>query len=163
MTTAIYKNRIEDKEILERFMNLPEDESEDIELWIPSGPLFSRGYERIVYGDHGPYIEYQRKHILVELISKKGVNEGYYRTPELPDAEKCLRYYISLCPIHDGCVFKYIKVYWQIKPVSDKPNAPRREDEKPSCFNRVEGYADYRRGYFYISPYALVRNEVVRE
>lgn len=25
MTTAIYKNRVEDKEILERFMNLPED------------------------------------------------------------------------------------------------------------------------------------------
>jgi hypothetical protein len=159
MTTVIYQNRIEDKEVLERFMNLPEQGSEDIELWIPSGPLFSRGYERIVYGDHGPYIEYTLEHIQLDLVSKKSGE----RIPKLPSAEKCGYYYISLCPMHEGRVFKHLKVYWQIKPVSDKPNAPRREDGKPSCFGRSEGYADYRRGYFYISPYALVRNEVVRE
>jgi hypothetical protein len=157
MTTAIYKNRVEDKEILERFMNLPEDGSEDIELWIPSGPLFSRGYERIVYGDHGPYVEYTREHIVTDLVSKHGVNEGRYHIPALPDPVKCHFYYISLCPMSDDRVFKHLKVYWQIKPVSDKPNAPRREDEKPSCFNRAEGYADYKRGFYYISPYSLVR------
>lgn len=157
MTTAIYKNRIEDKEILERFMNLPEDGSEDIELWIPSGPLFSRGYERIVYGDHGPYIEYTLQHIQTDLVSKKGFLEGRLTLPKLPSADKCHFYYLSLCPMHNGNVYRHLKVYWQIKPVSDKPNAPRREDEKPSCFNRLEGYADYRRGFYYISPYLLVR------
>jgi hypothetical protein len=155
-TTAIYSNRIHDKEVLERFMNLPEEGSEDIELWVPSGPLFSRGYERIVYGDHGPYIEYNRDQILLELFSRKGLREGKRYVPELPDEEKCHLYYISLAPV-DGDRVLRLKVYWQIRPVSDKPNAPRREDEQPSCFNRAEGYADYKRGMYYISPYALKR------
>lgn len=160
MTTAIYQNRIKDKEVLERFMSLPENGSEDIELWIPSGPLFSRGYERVVYGDHGPYIEYQREQILLELVSKKGVRAGRLYMPELPD-ESCHFYYLSLCPVDGDKVFKYLKVYWQIRPVSDKPNAPRREDGQPSCFGRVEGYADYKRGFYYISPYALTRKNNV--
>ena len=159
MTTAIYQNRIRDKEVLERFMQLPEEGSEDIELWIPSGPLFSRGYERIVYGDHGPYIEYRRGQILMNLVSKKGIREGKFYVPELPDEDTCHIYYISLCPVDGDRAFKYLKVYWQIRPVSDKPNAPRREDGEPSCFNRAEGYADYRRGYYYISPYALQRHD----
>ena len=29
------------------------------------------------------------------------------------------------------------------------------EDGRKSNFNRVEGYADYRRGYFYVDPYDL--------
>ena len=151
MTTAIYPNRIEDKEILDRFMNLPEDGSKDIELWIPSGPLFSRGYERIVYGDHGPYIEYKRDHILLGLISKKG-NFIF----DLPDPKKCKFYYFWMQPV-EYKVYKQIKVYWQIKPVSDKPNAPCREDGKPSCFGRAEGYADYKRGMYYVDPYSLER------
>jgi hypothetical protein len=152
VTTAIYQNRIEDKEVLERFMKLPEEGSKDIELWIPSGPLFSRGYERVVYGDHGPYLEFRKHHILLDLLSKQGLN-----IIKLPDQNKCKIYYIGLYPVFNKKSFKNIKVYWQIKPVLDKPNAPRREDEKPSCFNRVEGYADYKRGMYYINPYKLER------
>ena len=48
-----------------------------------------------------------------------------------------------------------IKVYLQIKPVTDMPNAPKRDDGKPSCFNRAEGYADYKRKKFYVDPYAM--------
>jgi len=146
MTTAIYPNRIEDKEILKRFMSLPEEGSKDIELWIPSGPLFSRGYTRIVYGDHGPYIEFDAHNILLKLVSKFGNDIS-----TLPDPESCKLYFFWMYP--EG--YKRIKVYWQIKPVSDKPNAPRREDEKPSCFGRVEGYADYKRGMYYVDPYLL--------
>jgi hypothetical protein len=154
MTTAIYSNRVEDKEVLERYMSLPEDGSNDIELIIPSGPLFSRGYQRIVYGDHGPYIEYTRKHILLPLTSRFGNS-----VEELPDPEKCKLYFIWLHPVE----YKRIKVYWQIKPVSDKPNAPRREDGKPSCFGRAEGYADYRRGFYYVDPYLLDRKDEKKE
>lgn len=35
------------------------------------------------------------------------------------------------------------------------PNAPKRSDGKRSSFNRTEGYADYKRGYFYVDPYLL--------
>lgn len=147
-STAIYKNRKEDKEILERFMSLPEEGSKDIELRIPSGPLFSCGYERIVYGDHGPYIEYTRNQILHDLISRQGL-----KLVNLPDINKCKYYYFWLFPVN----YQRIKVYWQIKPVSDKPNAPLRADGKPSCFGRVEGYADYKRGMYYVDPYLLER------
>ena len=129
-------------------MSLPEEGSKDIELWIPSGPLFSRGYTRVVYGDHGPYIEYDRAHIQLDLISKFGNNIN-----TLPDQENCKFYFFWLNPVG----YNRIKVYWQIKPVSDKPNAPYREDGKPSRFGRKEGYADYKRGMYYVDPYLLER------
>ena len=150
MSTAIYENRKEDKAVLEDFLSLPEDGSKDIQLWIPSGPLFSTGYERIVYGDHGPYIEFQRDHIKMNLVSKLGNS-----IESLPDPEKCKVYYIWLHPVG----YSHLKVYWQIRPVTDKPNAPRREDGKPSCFGRVEGYADYKRGLYYVDPYLLERRD----
>lgn len=148
MTTAIYPNRLEDKEILERFMDLPESGSDSIELSIPSGPTFSKGYQRIVYGDHGPYIEFTRENIVLQLLTKTNKPATF-----LPSADKCVFYYIWMYP--EG--YKRIKVYWQIKPVTDKPNAPLREDGKPSCFGRLEGYADYKRGFYYVDPYQLTR------
>ena len=129
-------------------MHLPEEGSKDIELWIPSGPLLSKGYERIVYGDHGPYIEYNRHHILLDLISRSGIDIKF-----LPNPDKCKYYYFWMHPVGH----RNLKVYYQIKPVSDKPNAPLREDGKPSCFGRAEGYADYRRGMYYVNPYSLER------
>jgi hypothetical protein len=49
-----------------------------------------------------------------------------------------------------------LKVYLQLKSVKNLPNAPKRKDGRPSCFNRVEGYADYKRGFYYVDPYDLI-------
>jgi hypothetical protein len=100
-----------------------------------TGPLTTR----VVYGDHGPYIEFDKHHILLPLYSRFGD-----ALPSLPDPDTS-KYYYWLHP--KG--FPQTKVYWQIKPVTDMPNAPRRVDDKKSDFNRKEGYADYIRGMFY--------------
>ena len=118
----------------------------DFEFYIPGGKILFKGYERIVYGDHEPYIEFDKKSLKHTLLSKFGQRIDYNNLPE-----ECKYYYYWLFPIGEP----RIKIYLQIKPVSNLKNAPRREDGRKSNFNRVEGYADYRRGYFYVDPYDL--------
>jgi hypothetical protein len=152
-STAIYPNRLEDKLELESKLSLAEQGNEDINFYLPDGSLLAKGYERIVYGDHGPYIEYRRDHLKCKMYSKFG-NVINYR--ELPDLDYKY-YYFWLYPSD----FENIKIYLQIKPVTNLPNAPKRIDGKKSDFNRTEGYADYKRGYFYISPYEVKIPKVV--
>jgi hypothetical protein len=151
-TTAIYPNRIEDKKELEQSLDLSEFGNSYTEFYINTQRkdlkedfLFAKGYERIVYGDHGPYIEFKKKHIQMDLIPKFG---NKINLDNLPD-KNYKYYYFWLYPLYN---YK-LKVYLQIKPVHNLPNAPRRKDGKKSNFNRKEGYADYRRGYFYVDPY----------
>lgn len=100
------------------------------------GTLFAVGYHRIVYGDHGPYVEFEASDIVLPLYNR------------FPGEQKPDIYYIWQYPQdHRG-----VKVYFQLKDVHDIPNAPRREDGKRSNFNRAEGYADYKPGYYYVAP-----------
>jgi len=146
-TTAIYPNRVDDKLQVENKIGIPEFGNDSIDLYVPGGPLFSKGYVRVVYGDHGPYIEFEEKHILIPMKSKFN---NFVDTENLPPLDYKW-YYFWLCPR----AYPDIKVYLQIKPVTSIPNAPKRADGKPSCFNRAEGYADYRRGCFYVDPFQL--------
>ena len=144
-STAIYDNRLEDKRELEERLGLREEGDNDTEFMLPNDYIFAIGYERIVYGDHGPYIEFDRKHLKGQMFSKFGNMIDYNNLPGLDHKY----YYFWLYPRG----YEDIKIYLQIKPVSNLPNAPKRADGKPSAFNRAEGYADYKRGYFYVSPY----------
>lgn len=148
MTTAIYPNRVTDKEELEITLGIPEDGNGDASFYLPSGELFAKGYVRIVYGDHGPYLEFDKCNIKAKLRSKFN---NKIDLDNLPREDYSKFYYYWLYPVSDPD----IKVYLQIKPVTDLPNAPRRPDHRPSAFGRKEGYADYRRGYIYIDPYML--------
>lgn len=145
-TTAIYDNRLLDKQKVEQITSLQE-EGDDETMFYTSSGLFAKGYTRIVYGDHGPYIEFDKKHIKHKLRSKFNNSVDYNNLPGLDHKY----YYFWLYPEGNP----EIKVYLQIKPVHNLPNAPRREDGMKSNFNRVEGYADYKRGYFYVDPYVL--------
>jgi hypothetical protein len=147
ISTAIYPNRIRDKEELEAHAGLPEfQDNGPLFVFFLRRLLFAVGYSRVVYGDHGPYIEFERKHILCPMRSKFG------RMPEeLPPEDSVAFYYFWL----EACDSPGSKIYWQIKPVSDRPNAPKRDDGRPSAFNREEGYADYKRGFYYVNPYDL--------
>jgi len=144
-TTAIYPNRIKDKELLEMGRGLQEEGNDNEQFKLSDGRLFAQGYVRIVYGDHGPYIEFSKEHIKLNLVSHFGNDIDFDNLPENPKF-----YYYWLHPTRSN-----IKVYLQLKPVTDKKNAPKRDDGKSSCFNRKEGYADYRRGYYYVNPYDL--------
>jgi len=147
MTTAIYPNRIEDKAELEAILSLSEEGNLYTQFYLADGTLFAIGYTRIVYGDHGPYIEFTRDQIAATLSPKFNNSIDLDNLPINPKY-----YYYWLYP--DGN--PDIKVYLQLKPVTNLPNAPRRLDGKPSAFNRKEGYADYKRGYIYVDPYVLI-------
>ncbi len=150
MTTAIYPNRQEDKRALEARLGLQET-GDEVTYFYHEGYLIAKGYTRIVYGDHGPYIEFHDRHIVCHLVDKYG------RFPpdplKLPPETEANFYYYWLHPQGTN-----LKVYLQIKPVTNLPNAPARADGKPHRFNRKEGYADYRRGFYYINPYSLTTN-----
>lgn len=146
-TTAIYDNRIEDKKQLEEKLKISEEENSTSKFYLPNGDLLCEGYDRIVYGDHGPYLEFSLHHLKAELYSKFG---NKVDTDNLP-GEDYKYYYFWLTPRKNP----EIKIYLQIKTVHNLPNAPRRDDGKKSSFNRKEGYADYKRGFFYVDPYSI--------
>lgn len=149
-TTATYPNRLKDKEKLEKLISLNEIGNSTTEFYI-TNDLLAVGYTRVVYGDHGPYIEFEKKNFVLDLKSKFGNND----LDNLPGLD-FKYYYYWLYPIgHNN-----LKVYLQIKPVHDLPNAPRRTDGLKSSFNRKEGYADYKRGFYYINPYDLIIKHV---
>ncbi|MCX5657199.1 MAG: hypothetical protein NTZ48_03095 [Candidatus Omnitrophica bacterium] len=134
-TTAIYPNRIRDKEELEQELDLPEfGESVDIVFITRGGYIIARGYNRIVYGDGGAYIEFIRYQINWScLILERGGFRGYFHKLYTPDR---------------------VMIYDQIKTVEKLPNPPRN----PGAFrgNRKEGYADYRIGMLYIDPHNII-------
>lgn len=150
-STAIYENRIQDKIELELKLFINEFGNEQQIFYLTNKKIFAEGYKRIVYGDHGPYLEFEHKHIKCRLFSKFGKS---FKHDDLPGSE-CKYYYCWLFPYGD----ENTKVYLQIKPVNNLPNAPKRNDGKQSSFNRKEGYADYKRGMYYVDPYSLIIGE----
>ena len=92
-------------------------------LYFKDGVLFANGYERIVHGKRGDYVELTKEQIQLPLKShfkqelpKEITNESFY--------------YYWLEPIN-----RDEKIYWQ-------------------C--RIVGYADYKVGFYYISPKLLI-------
>ena len=145
-STAIYPNRIEDKKLVENLFSLKEFGNEEQIFYIRDEIVFI-GYDRIVYGDHGPYIEFSNRHIRRKLVCKFTGKVIY----SLSVPSKPVYYYMWLYPQD----MPEVKIYYQLKTVNNLPDAPLREDGKPSKFNRKEGYADYKVGKFYISPFII--------
>ncbi len=69
-TTAIYPNRINDKNRVEIDLNLEEFGDDKTKFILPNNDLFAIGYNRIVYGDHGPYVEFLMDNIHIDLVGK---------------------------------------------------------------------------------------------
>lgn len=75
-------------------------------LYFKDGTLFAMGYERIVHGGRGDYIELTKEQILIKLKSK--FNQ------DLPDKiSNEIHYYYWLCPIE-----REEKIYWQCRTVN---------------------------------------------
>jgi hypothetical protein len=138
-TTAIYPNRIADKERIERTQGLAEFGDEDTEFRTRKGTLLAKGYVRVVYGDHGPYIEFEPRHIKATLRKKF----------DRPLPARC--FYEWLEPT-DG---SGTKVYDQKREVKNLRNPPPNADGTRFRGERTEGYADYRAGFIYVSPEEL--------
>lgn len=97
-----------------------------VPLYFKDGMQFSSGYERVVHGGRGDYVELTKEQIVVSLKSK-------FNNPIPKEIQNEPYYYYYLVP--EG---RTEKVYWQIKTVK---------------------YADYKIGYYYISPDLLLSFE----
>lgn len=91
------------------------------------------GYRRVLYGDHGPYLEFTCWQIQWEafpVVKPKQSSRAYYDERFTAD--------------------KHAKAYEQRKAVHDRPNPP--SDQWSVKNHRHDaGYADYQPGYIYVS------------
>lgn len=131
-STVDTANRRLDRDRVETRHGLKEQGTGDVVFKDKRGKQVARGYDRIVYGDHGPYIEFRSEQICWEAFPHhklKGPSRHYH---EHYTADRS------------------VKLYDQFNTVHDQPNPP---PGTYSCNNnRPEGYADYRVGKLYISP-----------
>jgi len=131
-TTAIYENRILNRKELFSEISLDEEGNEDTLFYTKFENLLCSGYERIVFGDHGPYIEFHSSQIEYDNWTCKRQGVGYFD-----------QYFPR-----DG---SGILMYAQRVSVKNLPNPPKGRWTFRG--NRKEGYADYKVGMFYISPW----------
>lgn len=131
-TTAIYENRIKERKELLSDIPINEFGDPNVLFYTTSDLLICQGYNRIVFGDHGAYIELLNDNILFDNWKVKRQGIGYYD-----------QYY----PTDNSSIL----LYAQRKDVSNLPNPPK--GKRSFNGNRKEGYADYIAGRYYISPY----------
>lgn len=127
------ENRKRDAERIALTLGLSEEGDPTTEFFTMHGTLIAKGYLRIVYGDHGPYIEFLPSQMVRDawrLSAKKGPMAWY-----------------DECQPKDGA---NCKLYVQKRDVKMLPNPPRGKYSANN--NRRNGYADYRVGRLYISP-----------
>jgi hypothetical protein len=129
-TTVDSANRKRDKERIESTLGLPEFGNEIQKFFTLHGIHIATGYRRIVYGDHGPYIEFERHHVLFDkFILKRKFWFAWY------DEWRAL----------DGTM-----LYDQKRTVENLPNPPKGKYSVKNA--RSEGYADYVVGMLYVDP-----------
>ena len=144
VSTADTPNRQSDKRWVESKRKLPEFGNFRAGFRAgPNGVVFgSKGYNRIVYGDHGPYVEFLKEQVDLSRLRK---NQAKTQQP--------LRYYdewfANVVPQPAGGAS--VMLYEQLKRVDNQPNPPPGAHSVPN--NRSDGYADYNVGCFYVDCY----------
>lgn len=145
VSTAKFPNREENREELtERFNGrLIESGSPHTMFFSKKGTLLAQGHIRVVYGDHGPYIEFLPEQMVRPSWKAIRVGIGWF----------------DECQPSDG---SYCKLYVQTKEVTMLKKPPMGVN---SCYNNRyesnEGYADYRKGRLYINPFELGRIDII--
>jgi hypothetical protein len=76
-------NRVRDADIVSRCRGISEEGNEKTQFQsaINRHPtILATGYTRVVYGDHGPYVEFEERHLEMQnwpRIKEKGKNAFY--------------------------------------------------------------------------------------
>eukprot|EP00439_Symbiodinium_sp_Y106_P079260 s600_g17.t4 len=131
-TTAIAPNRQRDKSRVENSLGLAEFGDAWTEFYsTTSGLPIGRGYDRVVYGDHGPYVEFSAHQLCWSTFP------AFVDKPEMSFFDE---YYTA-----DGLTM----LYAQKRTVVNKPNPPNGPWSAQN--NRPEGYANYLIGKFYLA------------
>lgn len=134
-STADCWNRLRDKQRVEAELGIREFGVADVDFFDASAPdiKVACGYERVVYGDHGPYIEFRTDQIVwssLPTVILKPVH-AYYDE------------------YHSEAGF--VHLFHQKRSVDHKANPPPGGIRH----NRESGYADYKVGMCYVSPSML--------
>lgn len=98
-------------------------------LYTHNGIKIAEGFERLVIGDYGAYIEYDLSQVPAGMRYSVEPGQEYRKLPGWRDRVKYIWYTVPDSEPH-------IKIYWQLRPVS---------------------YADYKRKKFYISPFEILQ------
>mmetsp|Transcript_45606 Transcript_45606/g.132145 ORF Transcript_45606/g.132145 Transcript_45606/m.132145 type:complete len:396 (+) Transcript_45606:123-1310(+) len=113
--------------------------------------ILAVGYERVLYGDDGPYIEFNHNQVRWEgwphFHSKKGYKNSYY-DEYYTDASHAL-WRKRWQQWEPNATSGLAMLYAQTQPVNDRPWAPSAI-WRPHA-RREQGYADYRPGFYYLS------------
>lgn len=98
-------------------------------LYTHNGIKIAEGFERLVIGDYGAYIEYDLSQVPAGMRYSVEPGQEYRKLPGWRDRVKYIWYTVPRSDPH-------IKIYWQLRTVS---------------------YADYKRKKFYISPFEILQ------
>ncbi|CAE7721289.1 unnamed protein product [Symbiodinium pilosum] len=139
-------NRKRDRKWVENRLGIPEegDGSTTFVNELDTSVVIAVGYRRVLYGDHGPYLEFTKHQIKWEsfpVVKPDKPSHAYYDERFTED--------------------QHVKAYEQRKTVRDKPNPP--PGPWSASHNRFDtGYADYQPGYVYVSAAIPQMNKLVR-
>mmetsp|Transcript_59919 Transcript_59919/g.111024 ORF Transcript_59919/g.111024 Transcript_59919/m.111024 type:complete len:234 (-) Transcript_59919:118-819(-) len=130
-STADCWNRVREKDLVEGELGLPEYGMR-VDLFDASCPgcRVADGYTRVVYGDHGAYVELDPSQVCWESLPVVTLKPSHAYYDE---------YYTQ-----GG----FVRLYKQKRSVEHKKNPPAGGVRH----NREGGYADYKVGMCYISP-----------
>lgn len=112
------------KELIPKNLNINGDEN--LKLYTSEGTHISNGYDRIVIGDYGPFIEFSKEKIVRNNIKVKKGEEFRIKDPNFINEVKYI--WLTAKDASD------IKIYYQKRTVK---------------------YADYKEEMFYISPFEI--------
>lgn len=151
-------NRLQDQRRVHQELGLREVGDSTTVIWERAGAedgggigaVLAVGYERVLYGDGGPYIEVMGSQVRWEawphFHDKSGFQAYYDEYFTAASYGTWSRRWEAWNPRHsDGVLMLYAQRY----AVDDRPWAPGAASS-PHAF-RSGGYADYRPGYFYIT------------
>ena len=118
--------------------NLPEwckdEKSKEVSFYSASGTKICNGYNRVVIGDYGAFIEVKPEQMCLDNICCKKGQE--YRIKDERYANRVKYHWLTTMDFSD------CKIYYQQKEVS---------------------YADYKAGMYYISPYEMFAYEYEKQ
>ena len=134
-TTCSTQYRIWMRDLVSRDLGLEEQGREEVEFRC-QGTVIAKGYRRIVFGSHGPNVEFDRRQVM----------RRRWRQERVKNRETCYYQELFLWPRGKGPM-----LYEQVREV--RQWCPPKN--LPSRWSRVEWirepYADYRPGRFYLS------------
>ena len=134
------------KAIIEPYTGLLEYPTDSSQLIFKTsdGHTFAKGYNRILYGGHGPYIEFSKTNVVLRSLIKK-------------DRSLAKKRYYDLLYSNDESV----KLYYQLKEVKGQKLA-KPDSEMPVTDPTPvrDGYASYVIGMFHLSATRVLSGQI---